>query len=554
MKAAIYARYSSDPQRQASITDQSRNCERLAEREGWKIVARFKDEAVSGAKADRPGYQALMAAAKAREFDVIIADEVSRLWRDQEEQWRAVKRLEFCGVHIRGVNDGVNTLSEGFGLLLSIRGAINEEARREIGKRTHRGLAGQALAGYNAGGRSYGYRHVPIEDPVRKDHLGWPIVVAVRREIDEEQGKIVRRIFKLFVDGYSPRQIADKLNTSGVPSPGATWNRRARQCRGWSGSAIYGDLKRGFGILCNPLYAGMYIWNRTRRQINPDTKARRHAPRPRDEWVIQEAPELRIVSKELWEAAQARLQAQRARSKTFSQNMARTGRGPKYLFSGLLKCGTCAGSFVIVNEHSYGCATHKDRGSHACDNSLKVARRLVETLLLESVKRDLFTDETIQLFKRETSRLLAERRRKPKDAEATRARLAKVRQEIDNLLAAIKEGVRTVTTKDELERLEAEHDKLSASLNADTHKLDKIGHILPRAVERFRDMVDNLESVTLSDVTRARAQLRRLIGEVPLYPRDGYLEAEITGNYAGILRLVDVDVPNRNNSGTEERT
>lgn len=67
-------------------------------------------------------------------------------------------------------------------------------------------------------------------------------------------------------------------------------------------------------------------------------------------------------------------------------------------------------------------------------------------------------------------------------------------------------------------------------------------------------MVDDLEAVTLGDVTRARAQLRRLIGEVPLHPVNGYLEAELTGNYAGILRLAETEVTSRNNVGTEERT
>jgi site-specific DNA recombinase len=556
MRAVTYCRFSTDLQRQASIEDQHRICLARIERERWRVVSRFKDEALSGARADRPGYVALMEAAKRREFDVIVCEEVSRLWRDQEEQWRAVKRLEYWGVQIVGCNDGIDTRA-GYGLLLGIRGALNEEARREIGKRTHRGLAGVALNGHNAGGRSYGYRHVPIEDPSRKDHLGRPVVVAVKREIDPEQARQVRRIFKLFVDGYSPRQIADKLNALGVPSPGATWNRRTRQCRGWSGSAIYGDLRRGFGILCNPLYAGLYIWNRTRRQVDPDTKSRKHAPRPREEWVIQEAPGLRIVPRELWDAAQARLQAQRKQSAVIREAMhdrARTGRGPKYLFSGLLKCGTCGGNFIIVNAMQYGCATHKDRGPSVCGNDMKVARRLVETLLLEAVRRDLFTDETIKLFKIETSRLLAEQRRKPNGADAARDRLVEVEREIDNLLAAIKAGIITQTTKGELERLEAERDRLTASLSADVRKLDKVGHMLPRAVERFRDLVDGLEAVTLRDVTRARAELRRLIGDVPLHPRDGYLEAELKGKYAGVLRLAQVELGSRNNCGTEERT
>lgn len=549
MKAAIYARYSSDLQRQASITDQSRNCEKLIEREGWEIAERFKDEAMSGAKSDRPGYLALMAAAKAREFNVIVVDEVSRLWRDQEEQWRAVKRLEFYGVHIRSVNDGVNTLSEGFGLLLSLRGAINEEARREIGKRTHRGLSGQAIAGYNAGGRSYGYSHVPIEDPSRKDHLGRPIVVAVRREIDPEQAKVIRNIFEWYAEGLSPRKIADRLNAEGVPPPGASWNRTTRRCRGWAGSAIYGDRKRGFGILLNPLYGGMYIWNRTRRQVDPDTKSRKHAARPESDWIVKEAPELRIVPQGLWDKVQVRLNGSRQPKRKAEG----PGKGRKYLLSGLLKCGVCGGNFIIINAHSYGCATHKDRGPHACANRLTVNRRLVETLLLESVKRDLFTDENIQLFKRETSRLLAERRR-GKNTDAAQERLATVQKEIDNLLAAIKAGIRTPTTKNELERLETEHDKLLALQKPDTRKIDKVGHILPRAVERFKEMVDNLETVTLRDVTRARTQLRHLIGEVPLKPgRDGFLIAELSGNYAGLLKMAGVETEPLI-YGTEERT
>jgi DNA invertase Pin-like site-specific DNA recombinase len=139
MRVAIYARYSTDLQRQASIEDQYRTCLVRIERESWTVVAKYKDEAISGAKADRPGYQALLEAAKRREFDVIVCEEVSRLWRNQGEQWTACERLEYWGVHIVGCNDGIDT-RQGYGLLLGVRGAINEEYRREIAKRTHRGL------------------------------------------------------------------------------------------------------------------------------------------------------------------------------------------------------------------------------------------------------------------------------------------------------------------------------------------------------------------------------------------------------------------------------
>src|SRR5262249_14988045 len=98
MKAALYARFSTDKQSEASIDDQFRVCERIAEREGFRIVARFSDAAVSGGTADRPGYQRLLRAARSHEIDVIVAEDSSRLWRELSEQWRALKELQDLGI------------------------------------------------------------------------------------------------------------------------------------------------------------------------------------------------------------------------------------------------------------------------------------------------------------------------------------------------------------------------------------------------------------------------------------------------------------------------
>ncbi|MCH6555853.1 MAG: recombinase family protein, partial [Chloroflexi bacterium] len=119
------------------------------------------------------------------------------------------------------------------------------------------------------------------------------------------------------------------LNAKGVPAPGATWNRKQRKCNGWSRSAIYGDQKRGFGILLNPLYRGQIVWNRPRRLIHPGTKARKHMPRPESEWIVTEAPELRIVPDELWRRVQARLAETRNKSDAIREGIARSGRAPR---------------------------------------------------------------------------------------------------------------------------------------------------------------------------------------------------------------------------------
>ena len=85
MKVAIYARYSSDNQREASIADQLRVCRELAARQGWTVVEEFTDHAISGATLLRSGFQALMRDALNQRFDVVLAEALDRFSRDQED-------------------------------------------------------------------------------------------------------------------------------------------------------------------------------------------------------------------------------------------------------------------------------------------------------------------------------------------------------------------------------------------------------------------------------------------------------------------------------------
>lgn len=557
MKAAIYARYSSENQREASIEDQSRNCERGCAQHGLEVTHRFADEAMSGAKTDRPGYQAVLASARRGEFDVIVVDEVSRLWRDQEEQWRAVKLLEFLGLHILGVSDGIDTRAGGYRLLLSIRGAMNEEARREVAWRTHRGQEGQARKGYSAGGRLYGYRNVPEYHPSEKDHLGRAVVVAVRRAVDPEQANWVLWIFGRYAEGWSPRRIADELNQQGVPSPGSTWARKeVRRCRGWAASSIYGDQKKGSGILFNPLYCGKYIWNRTKRVINPDTKGRQHKLREESEWVTQEIPELRIVPEDLWQRVQARRRRQGAASAKIRAALgrqARTGRSPRYLLSGFLRCGVCGGSYIMVNERYYGCATHKDRGSSVCPNGIKVRREVAEQKLLEGIRQQLLAPEVLELVRREFARAAAEGRREGQDKTAKR-RLVQVETEIVNIVSAVRSGAYSPALQAELARLEVERERLGEQLNRPGEVIAALDK-LPEAIEEYRAAVEELEVFAReeNDVETARELLRPLLGgEVPLRPTsDGHLYAKLPPG--ALLRALGAETVVVK-SGTEERT
>jgi DNA invertase Pin-like site-specific DNA recombinase len=100
MRAAAYARYSSDLQREASIEDQLRPCRERIEQEGWRYVHAYTDRAVSGASALRPAYQQLLEDARRERFDIVVAEALDRLSRDQEDVAGLFKRLRFAGIRL----------------------------------------------------------------------------------------------------------------------------------------------------------------------------------------------------------------------------------------------------------------------------------------------------------------------------------------------------------------------------------------------------------------------------------------------------------------------
>ncbi|MGE4307466.1 MAG: recombinase family protein [Novosphingobium sp.] len=100
MKVAIYARYSSDNQRDASIADQLRICRLHAEKQGWQVIEEYTDHAISGASLLRPGIQALISDATRGRFQIVLAEAMDRLSRDQEDIAGLFKRMAYADVKI----------------------------------------------------------------------------------------------------------------------------------------------------------------------------------------------------------------------------------------------------------------------------------------------------------------------------------------------------------------------------------------------------------------------------------------------------------------------
>ncbi len=128
MRAAIYARYSSENQRPESIEDQVAACRRLAAQRGFTILDEhiYTDQAQSGARRDRHGLATLLTAAQSDQFQVLLVDDLSRLARDNFLMLSVLAELHFAGVHVVSVADGLDSHDEAATLGIQIRGIFNE--------------------------------------------------------------------------------------------------------------------------------------------------------------------------------------------------------------------------------------------------------------------------------------------------------------------------------------------------------------------------------------------------------------------------------------------
>lgn len=313
-RVAIYARYSSDRQREASIEDQVRLCEEHTTREGWRVIQHYTDHAISGASLMRPGIQTLMQDAAGGKFDLVLAESVDRISRDQADIAGVYKRLRFANVAMLTLSEG--PISE---LHIGLKGTMGALYLKDLADKTRRGLRGRVEAGKSGGGNAYGYDVVkalaPCGDPERGE-----------RRINEAEAAIVRQIFADYAAGKSPLSIAHALNAKGIAAPSG---------KGWGPSTIYGNWRRGTGILKNELYIGKLVWHRLAYIKNPDTGKRVSRLNDPSEWIVKEVPGLRIIDQELWDAVKVRQGAMRKLSEFHERQR------PRMLLSYLLKCGCC---------------------------------------------------------------------------------------------------------------------------------------------------------------------------------------------------------------------
>ena len=517
MRAVVYARYSSDLQRATSIEDQIRVCHERIMLEGWTFLHAYQDRAMSGTSLLRPGYQRLLEDARRGTFDIVFAEALDRLARDLEHVAHLYKQLSFHGIKLITLSEGL--ISE---LHIGLSGTMAALYVKQLAEKTHRGLRGRVELGRSGGGNSYGY-------DVSRHTSGAGEAETGLRDINSKEAEIVRRIFLAYGKGDAPRSIAKALNREGIRGPsGGTWGP----------STVNGNASRGTGILNNELYIGKLVWNRLKYMKNPNTGKRQSRLNPREVWIIKEIPELRIVSQEVWEIVKAR-QATMANAGRSDRDRKRANfwelQRPRYLLSGLLKCGVCGSSYTKHSANRFACAGARDRAT--CSNHLTIRGDSLEHTILVGLKSRLMEPKLFEEFARE---FILEINRQRTEASTSkvqmRSDLADIDRQISRLVDAIIGGADAIAINSRLKELEADKKRLLSALK-EAPEDRPVLH--PNIAALYRARVEML-GAALHDLDHGREafdMIRSLISEVRLVPAHGELTIELKGELAGILAL-----------------
>lgn len=511
-RAAIYARFSTDLQNERSIEDQVSLCRKYAERENLDIVSVFDDRARSGGSIlGRDGLLALMDRARDHSFDVIVVEALDRLSRDMEDLAGIHKRLSFLGIEIRAVHEGVvNTV------LVGLRGLVGQLYREDNAHKVRRGQAGRVGQGLNAGGATYGYAPVPGN--------------AGKRVIVEDEAEIVRRIFREYADGRTPRDIAHDLNAQQIAPP---------RGKAWNASTINGNMQRGNGILNNELYVGRLVWNKVRMVKDPDTGRRISRPNAESDWQATDVPALAIVSRELFEDVQKR---KKARSVTHPSQQ----RRPRHILSGLLKCGACGAGMASNGKDRSGririrCSAATESGT--CPDPKTFYLETVEAAVLNGLTTELRHPDVIAEYVRTYH---AERKRLAADADRKRARLERrlgeLNREIDRLVDAIAKGLGDPAVLGPRSTfLDGERKAVAAELAEATPTTEAVA-LHPAMLARYEQQLTRLSAALAEGVsdgdTECSEAIRDLVETVTVFrdgTRPGGVQVEILGRLTALL-------------------
>lgn len=413
MNAVIYARYSSDSQREESIEGQLRECREYAERNNMTIVGTYIDRALSAKTADRPEFQHMIKDSAKELFEIVLVWKLDRFSRDRYDSAHYKHILKTNGVKVVSAKEHISEGPEGIILEAMLEGYA-EFYSAELSEKIHRGQKENALKGKNNGGG------VPLGYLLDKK--------AQKLVIDPTTAPLVVEVFEKYADGKSVRSIVEDFNARGLKTKrGQPFN-----------------INSFSSLLKNRKYIGEY----------------------RYQDVVIEGGVPAIVPEDLFNRVQERMEKNR-----HAPAMAKAKED--YLLTTKLFCGKCERMMVGESGKSHTGAMHyyyKCSGAKRlkdCDKKA-VRKDWIERVVVRLTMQRVMDEEKIN---RLIDAILVMQEQEDTTTPALRSQLTETESSIGNILKAIEQGIFTPSTKQRLDELEARKEEIL--VNIQTAELQK---------------------------------------------------------------------------------
>ena len=370
--AALYCRLSRDDNMDSesnSIQNQRKILQKAAKDKGYTDTVFFVDDGITGTTMKRPGFQKMLTAIEAGYISAVFVKDLSRLGRNYIEVGKLTE--EFFPLHdirLVAVSDGVDS-DEGEDDFTPFKNIMNEYYAKDISKKRRIVNKMKGNAGVPLSPPPYGY----IKNP--DDPRFWVV--------EPEAAEVVRRIYRMALEGYGLAETAAQLAADGVVNPTYYWRSRGTS-RGGSKSTVeptkwgHTTVKK---ILTLQEYCGDVI---NFKSYSKSYKMKKRIENPEENRAIFLNVHEAIIDRQTWEKVQALQKGTRRKKPTVTQ-------APS-VFSGLLKCPECGGNLNFhfnQNNHDikfFSCQNHNS-GYRKCSKTHYIRLDFLEQVVLYEVKR-----------------------------------------------------------------------------------------------------------------------------------------------------------------------
>ena len=477
MIAALYARYSSDNQREESITAQLRTGREYCKRKGYSIIKEYADEAMTGTNDNRPGWQQMMRDAEHGMFETLICHKIDRMGRDEYEYYTNKFRLNGWGVHVDFSAQPIDSSTPEGALMENQLAGFAAYYSRNLSKEVKKGLKENVLAGLLTGG---------------KPAFGYGVDTQKRYVINDYEAVGIKYIFESYLNGSGYIAICNWLNSHGY---------RTRRSNTFGKNSIH-------DILTNRRYIGTCILGKNTKSLNG--KRNNHRPDPKDLIVVEDACPA-IIDKELFRKVAEKMQANKHAPGAYRAKH-------NYLLSGLIVCGECDSAMTgsVSSKRNgepiryYRCSRKNNKGTHVCKNRNVSADDLEGLVLAEMGKIyldpkaiDSLMDRVTKIYNDRANNQTTQLAELQKKENAARRRLNNIYTSIEDGEADEFDLERLKQTKKELLSLRADHTELE---NSSIPPLSK--EQIVKYIDKYRD---DLHS---NDAARLRALINAFIEKI----------------------------------------